>query len=282
MYWIRQIELIAGGKVFESTGDNALDIEFDVPFSDKNEPDVSTITIYNLSDGSISSIEKQGTVSVTAGYREMHNMAEILSGEIESIKTEYKGLDKVTTITISDGAKSWRKTEFNNTYKNDTKASTIMTDLCNELGYPIAELNPKNDIVYPLGKTVKGIASKNLIQLAEDTESKMFINKGRIVIRPEEKGYNSGILLNAESGLLDTPTLNENNTGDQIDTPDREKTKKENEQEQKSWTVKSLLNPGIETDMIINIESRSINGAFRVKSGKHSKDFITELEVVEA
>lgn len=278
MYWIRQIEVIAGGKVFESIGDNALDIEFDVPFSDKNEPDVSTITIYNLSESSINSIEKQGTVSLTAGYRELHNMAEILSGQIENIKTEFKSLDKVTTITISDGAKSWRKTEFNNTYKNDTKASTIMKDLCDELGYPIAELKPKNDIIYPLGKTIKGVASKSLIQLAKDTKSKMFINKGRIVIRAEEEGYNSGILLNAESGLLDTPTLNENNTGDQVDSAEAGNEKPA----QKSWTVKCLLNPQIETDMIINIESRSINGAFRVKSGKHSKDFITELEVVEA
>lgn len=278
MYWIRQIEVKAGGKVFESIGDNALDIEFEIPFSDKNEPDVSTISIYNLSEDSINSIEKQGNVSVSAGYRDMHNVAEVLSGQIESIKTEWKSLDKVTTITISDGAKAWRKTELNKTYQNNTKASAIMNDLCNELGYPVSELKPKKDITYPLGKTIKGSASKSLIQLAKDTESKMFINKGRIVIRPEEVGYNSGILLNAETGLLDTPTLNENNTGDQVDSAEGGK----EEPPQKSWTVKCLLNPQIETDMIINIESRSINGAFRVKSGKHSKDFVTELEVVEA
>lgn len=278
MYWIRQIEVKAGGKIFESIGDNALDIEFEIPFSDKNEPDVSTISIYNLSEDSINSIEKQGNVSVSAGYRDMHNVAEVLSGQIESIKTEWKSLDKVTTITISDGAKAWRKTELNKTYQNNTKASAIMNDLCNALGYPISELKPKKDITYPLGKTIKGSASNSLIQLAKDTESKMFINKGRIVIRPEEIGYNSGILLNAETGLLDTPTLNENNTGDQVDSAESGK----EEPPQKSWTVKCLLNPQIETDMIINIESRSINGAFRVKSGKHSKDFVTELEVVEA
>ena len=278
MYWIRQIEVKAGGKIFESIGDNALDIDFEIPFSDKNEPDVSTISIYNLSEDSINSIEKQGNVSVSAGYRDMHNVAEVLSGQIESIKTEWKNLDKVTTITISDGAKAWRKTELNKTYQNNTKASAIMKDLCSTLGYPVSELNPKKDITYPLGKTIKGSASKSLIQLAKDTESKMFINKGRIVIRPEEVGYNSGILLNAETGLLDTPTLNENNTGDQVDSAEGGK----EEPPQKSWTVKCLLNPQIETDMIINIESRSINGAFRIKSGKHSKDFITELEVVEA
>ena len=278
MYWIRQIEVKAGGKVFESIGDNALDIEFEIPFSDKNEPDVSTISIYNLSEDSINSIEKQGNVSVSAGYRDMHNVAEVLSGQIESIKTEWKSLDKVTTITISDGAKAWRKTELNKTYQNNTKASAIMNDLCSTLGYPVSELKPKKDIIYPLGKTIKGSASKSLIQLAKDTESKMFINKGRIVIRPEEVGYNSGILLNAETGLLDTPTLNENNTGDQVDSAESG----QEEPPQKSWTVKCLLNPQIETDMIISIESRSINGAFRVKSGKHSKDFVTELEVVEA
>lgn len=282
MYWIREITLEAGGKIFESVGDNALDIEFDVPFADKAEPDVATVTIYNLSDDSISEIRKEGNAILSAGYREMHNISEILSGEIEEMKTEWRGLDKVTTITISDGAKSWRKKELNKTYANDTKAKAIMKDLIDTLGYTVVELNPKNNINYPLGKTIKGVASKSLIQLAKDTESKMFVNKGRIVIRPEDKGYESGILINADSGLLDTPTQNKNMTGDKIDTPDREKAKKNNEKEVPSWTVKCLLNPQIETDSIISIESRSINGKFRVKSGKHSKDFTTELEVVEA
>lgn len=282
MYWIREITLEAGGKIFESVGDNALDIEFDVPFADKAEPDVATVTIYNLSDDSISEIRKEGKAILSAGYREMHNISEILSGEIEEMKTEWRGLDKVTTITISDGAKSWRKKELNKTYANDTKAKAIMKDLIDTLGYTVVELNPKNNINYPLGKTIKGVASKSLIQLAKDTESKMFVNKGRIVIRPEDKGYESGILINADSGLLDTPTQNKNMTGDKIDTPDREKAKKNNEKEVPSWTVKCLLNPQIETDSIISIESRSINGKFRVKSGKHTKDFTTELEVVEA
>lgn len=282
MYWIREITLEAGGKIFESVGDNALDIEFDVPFADKAEPDVATVTIYNLSDDSISEIRKEGKAILSAGYKEMHNISEILSGEIEEMKTEWRGLDKVTTITISDGAKSWRKKELNKTYANDTKAKAIMKDLIDTLGYTVVELNPKNNINYPLGKTIKGVASKSLIQLAKDTESKMFVNKGRIVIRPEDKGYESGILINADSGLLDTPTQNKNMTGDKIDTPDREKAKKNNEKEVPSWTVKCLLNPQIETDSIISIESRSINGKFRVKSGKHSKDFTTELEVVEA
>lgn len=282
MYWIREITLEAGGKIFESVGDNALDIEFDVPFADKAEPDVATVTIYNLSDDSIAEIKKEGKAILSAGYREMHNISEILSGEIEEMKTEWRGLDKVTTITISDGAKSWRKKELNKTYANDTKAKAIMKDLIDTLEYTVVELNPKNNINYPLGKTIKGVASKSLIQLAKDTESKMFVNKGRIVIRPEDKGYESGILINADSGLLDTPTQNKNMTGDKIDTPDREKAKKNNEEEVPSWTVKCLLNPQIETDSIISIESRSINGKFRVKSGKHSKDFTTELEVVEA
>lgn len=282
MYWIREITLEAGGKLFESIGDNALDIEFDIPFTDKNEPDVCTATIYNLSDGSIAAIKKQGTAVISAGYREMHNIAVIFEGEIESMKTEWKGLDKVTTISLSDGAKAWRKKEFYKTYQNDTKAKTIMKDLIDELGYSIEELNPKNNINYPLGKTIKGLASENLIKLAEDTESKMFVNKNRITIREEKKGKPTVILLNADSGLLDTPTMNKDMTGDKINTPDREKAKKKNEEEIPTWTVKCLLNPQLETDMIIQIESRSINGAFRIKSGKHSADFTTELEVVEA
>ena len=57
--------------------------------------------------------------------------------------------------------------------------------------------------------------------------------------------------------------------------------RKKNKKEKKTWKVTCLLNPKIETDSIIKVESKTCNGTFRVISGKHTKDFNTELEVEE-
>lgn len=281
MFWIRDIEVLAGQKKFESLGDNALEIEFDINFSDKEEPDVSEITIYNLSDETISDIKRDGYIYVNAGYKELENKANILTGEIEDIETSWSGLDKITKIKVSDGAKKWRTVEVNKTYQNGSSASFIMRDLCNLLGYEIVAIEPVEDIAYPLGKTVKGLASDALSQLVKDTKSKMFINKDRIVIRDENVGYDSGFILNVESGLIGSPTLNKDESGDKTDKKESDKDKKKNKETKQSWKVVSLLNPRLETDSVIKVESKSLNGTFRVKSGKHTKDFNTEMEVEE-
>lgn len=282
MYWIRDIDVLAGGKKFQSLGENALEIDFDIPFNDKEEPDVSEVTIYNLSEDSINEIKKQGYCIVNAGYREMGNKACVVSGDIEDVTTDWEGLDKVTKIKVSDGGKEWRKAKLNKTYAEGTKASLIMQDLCGVLGYEVVEINPKEDITYKLGKTIKGYCSDSLKRLVKDTKSKMYINKKRITIRDEKKGNDIGFLLNSETGLVGNPTLNKDDSGDKTDLRNSEKKKKKNKEEKKTWKVICLLNAKIETDSIIKIESKTCNGQFRVVSGKHTKDFNTELVVEEA
>lgn len=281
MYWIREIEVLAGGKKFESTGDRGLDIDLNISFGDKEEPDVSEVTIYNLSDHSINEIEKQGYCVVNAGYKELGNIGNVLSGDIEDVNTDWQGLDKVTKIKVSDGGKAWRTSELNATYEKGTKASFIMRDLANVMGYEIVEITPKEDKVYKLGKTIQGPCSNSLKQLVKDTNSKMFINKNRITIRDEKKGYDTGFVLNGETGLIGSPTLNKDDSGDKTEARGKTKDKKKNKEEKKTWKVVCLLNPKIETDSIIKIESRSLNGTFRVISGKHTNDFNTELKVEE-
>lgn len=282
MFWIRDIDVLAGGKKFQSLGENALEIDFDISFNDKEEPDVSEVTIYNLSEDSINEIKKQGYCIVNAGYREMGNKACVVSGDIEDVTTDWEGLDKVTKIKVSDGGKEWRKAKLNKTYAEGTKASLIMQDLCGVLGYEVVEIKPKEDITYKLGKTIKGYCSDNLKRLVKDTKSKMYINKKRITIRDEKQGNDIGFLLNTESGLVGNPTLNKDDSEDKTDLRDSEKEKKKNKEEKKTWKVTCLLNAKIETDSIIKIESKTCNGQFRVVSGKHTKDFNTELVVEEA
>lgn len=281
MYWIRQIEVLAGQKKFTNLGENGLEIQFDVPFNDKKEPDVSSVTIYNLSDATINDIKKDGYLYLNVGYKGLNNLSNILTGEIEEANTDWQGLDKATKITVSDGGKKWRTAELNKTYKAGTKASQIMQDLANVLSYEVVEIKPKNDKVYKLGKTIKGKASKSLSQLVDDTESKMFINKNRLVIRGQKEGYQTGFVLNTKTGLIGIPTLNKDESGDKTEDVAKEKDKKKNKETKKTWKVQCLLNPKIETDSIIKVESKAVNGTFRVISGKYGHDFTMELEVEE-
>lgn len=282
MFWIRDIEVLAGGKKFESLGENGLTIDFDINFSDGKEPDVSEVTIYNLSDDSINQIKKDGYCLVNAGYKSLGNKGNILSGDIEEVTTIWQGLDKLTKIKVTDGGKKWRKSKISKTYKENTKASLIMRDVVNVMGYEIVEIKPKKDKVYKLGKTINGFCSDILKMLVKDTESKMFVNKNRITIRDQEKGFETGFVLSPDSGLIGSPSLNRDDTGDKASDVSTDNAKKANQKEKKTWEVTCLLNPKIETDSIIMIKSKNLSGKFRVIKGKHTKDFETVITVEEA
>ena len=261
-FWIREVNLKAGDKEF--TGDK-FEIDFRVPFSTKEEPDISEIRIYNLSDSTIESIGAKAYVILNAGYK--GDVGNILSGKIENISTEWQGVDKITTLKVSDGGFEWRNATVNKTYQAGTKASYIMADLTSILGLEVGEISPKNDIEYKLGKSISGRVEWALKRLVKDTESKMYINKGRIFIRDENKGTETGFLLNSDTGLISSP----------------EKVEEEKDgQKVIKYKVQSLLNHRISTDSLIQIESKTINGNYRVESGVHTGDFITEMIVVPA
>lgn len=260
-FWIREVNLKVGDKEF--TGDK-FEIDFRVPFSTKEEPDISEIRICNLSNSTIESIGAEAYVILNAGYR--GDVGNILSGKIENISTIWEGVDKVTVLKVSDGGFEWRNAIVNKTYQAGMKASYIMADLANILGLEVGEISPKNDIEYKLGKSISGYVERALKQLVKDTESKMYINKGRIFIRDENKGTEAGFLLNSDTGLIGSP----------------EKVEEEDGQKVIKYKAQSLLNHKISTDSLIQIESKTINGNYRVESGVHTGDFITEIIVVPA
>lgn len=261
MMWIRQVSLTAGDKEFTL---DKFEIDFRVPFSTKEEPDISEIKIYNLSDGTIASIAAKEYVILNAGYK--GDVGNILSGKIENISTEWQGVDKVTEIKVSDGGFEWRDTRIQKTYQADSTASYIMNDLAAMTGLEIAEISPKEDMTYKRGKSISGSVETALRQLVKDTDSKMYIDKGRLYIRDEDKGTETGFLLISDTGLIGSP----------------EKIEEENEQKEKviKYKVKSMLNHKISTDSIIQIKSRAVNGTYRVESGVHTGNFETEMVVV--
>lgn len=261
--WIRQIELTAGGKSF--TGDK-FTIEFRVPFSVSEDPDISEVVIYNLSKESIAAIKSKAYTILNVGYK--GDIGNILSGKIEAVSSKWEKVDKITTIKVSDGGFEWRNTRIQKTYAPGSTARYIMQDLSSLLGLEVVEVNPKKDITYQLGRTISGSVEGALKQLVKDTESKMYIDKGKLYVRDKDKGTSIGFLLNSDTGLIGSP----------------EKVEEENEKKQKiiKYNVKCLLNHKITTDSIIQIESRTVNGNYRVESGSHycnGSDFYTEMVV---
>ena len=231
-----------------------LDFEFTVPFDDNLEAKEVDITVYNLSSNTINNLKRNAAITIEAGYKD--DTGVIFDGFIDNVKTRYEDVDKVTTITCWDCVGT--ETITNVTYKENTKASTILKDLISKLKIPIAVFNIRRDWTYTSSVTVDGCLREEIKKYAEVCGVSVYTNKGRIYARYIKDGDNINFTVNEDTGLIESPEYytEEINAEDYVDAID-------------GYKVKMLLQHRITTAAIVNLSSRGINGSFRVRKGEH-------------
>lgn len=264
IYWNRRLEVTVSGKTFiyDDREKESIDIDIDIPFKSDKEPDVAEIRIYNLSSVSIGAIIENAEIIVNGGYNK--NIGNLFSGRVESVDTKMQGVTKVTRILATDGGISRKNVTVSKTYKEGSTAKFIMQDIANALGYNVIEIQPVKNIVYNQGKVIFGNAYNELTKIVKESKSKMFINKGQLTIRSEDKGTETGFVLDKSSGMIGSPErIEEEKDGKKI----------------VKYRIKSLLNHKIKKDSLIRVDSKTLKGDFRVLEGRHTPQFETEIIV---
>lgn len=275
----KQIDIKANGQyghtVIIQTGDvtiknSELDCEFDIPFDDDTEANEAEITVYNLSNTTIKNIKRNAKITVRAGYGT--DTGVIFSGYISKVKTYYEDCDKVTEIYALDDMNLQEKDVESITFAAGTKASKILKTLCQKVGLPIAEFTIKRDHTYKDEETIDGGLMDNIERLAGICGVSAYILKSKIYVRPLSKGDNTRFTLSVDTGLLAIEEFEEEETNeDYTDTI-------------QGCKVEMLLQHQLQTASIITIQSRQVNGTYRVRSGSHKydgTDFITKAEVIK-
>lgn len=255
----RVTEVRVDGTTFRTPD---LYMEFTVPFDDDLEMNESEIRIWNLSRDTINRLQTNAQVSVTAGYR--GDTGVILAGRLSYTETRREGAEGVTYLHVLDGPDLTEQKAVQKAYKKGATADTIMKDLLKQLKLPVAKYKLPNNPTYDEGMSVDGPILDTLGQLAEDAGAYVFINKGRIFVGALNTGQDARFTLSADTGLIGQPEAFQ-------------------EEGRNGWKVKCLLQHRITTASIIRLESRVVQGTFRVRKGTHTSsgdDFVTEMEVV--
>ena len=260
-YWMQKADVLVAGKKF--TKDD-FEIDFLVNFDDDPEPNISNVMIYNLSDTTIALLKKGEDIILNAGYE--GDVGTILLGTIDKQETTWEGIDKVTKLTVGEGSDKWLKAYVNKAYAPGTTSKAILADLAGMFGMELGELQLVNNLTYARGRSVSGMLQSVMRQIVGETGSKFHISQGKILIRLWEAGTQTGFVLNSDTGLIESPQpFEEEINGKKIS----------------GYRVRMLLNHRITVDSILQIQSKTANGTFRVRKGSHSgADFITEVEVV--
>lgn len=237
-------------------------IEFGVPFDNDPEPNEATVIIYNLTFDTINRIKKDDLLTVEAGYR--GDTGIILSGRVSGIETRFEGAERVTTVHVLDGPSFSESQKVSKAYKQGIKASAILRDLVAALNMGEAVLQLPEDKTYAGGYTVNDKTVDAIKNIAADLGISFYISKGKPYIRSIHEADDIRFTLSPETGMIGSPEPIDNNG-------------------QKGYRVRCLLQHRIDTASRIQINSIYVSGKFNVIRGEHTNngdDFITELEVV--
>lgn len=266
MQFNRQAEVILGDKKFHS---DKFDFEFDVEFDDTPNLNHAEVTLYNLSNSTVNSIKNKMLVIINAGYE--GDTGGVFVGAVYDMSTEWDNIDKLTTIKAVDASNQRGKLSVRRSYKKGIRASQIIADLCGMYGISIYAIDLPKDVQYRNGKNVNGKILTVLKGIASDCNAKFHITKGMAYFVSRKKGQDIRFVFNKDTGLLGSPE------------PFVEEDSNDEEKEVKGFNVKALLNHRVQTDSIVEIDSKVVNGKYRVRGGRHifsNSEMVTEMEVV--
>lgn len=273
---------------YTNASDNGVEIRFEVPFDDDPEPNSGTVYLYNLNKTSLSYIKRGASITVQSGYK--GDFGVLVNGRVSSVVTRMDGVTRITKIRYLEGddysrvkvtsktadpAEKYtsgkkkgqeKKQKLQIAFKKGTHGSTIVKRLVEVIGMKLdGKITLSRDKIYKKGYLVTGLVLNNLEEVVRDCGSVMYHRRGRLVIRPLNKGTDERFELNESTGLLSAPSRFES-------------------EDEQGYAVDCLLQHRITTASIITLKSSTANGTYRVVRGKHICDgpgtFKTECDVV--
>lgn len=241
-----------------------LRIKFDIEKTNEGKPNKAKISIYNLNDDSRRMLEDfKSRIILSAGYEQTYGV--IFSGNIikskivkkkSLVKTpvqhKFEAVDIVTEIEAGDGDNKYRNARLHRAFPVGTKLREVINELANAFGLPanIDFESIAKDYQFKYGFSIDSLCRFALDELCKTHGLEWSIQNEILQIISKDKTTKSGaIILNPHTGLIGSPTRMTN--GVEFD---------------------SLLQPALQPGCLVKIESKFINGSFKVRKVTHSGD----------
>ena len=257
-------------------------IKFEVTKSIKQQENAAKIEIYNLSGLTRKKIGlEQSIVQLEAGYRSNQGLVQIGQGTICQVASIRDKTDTISRFLLKDGLSNIKNTILSISYENDTKLRDLLGKIAAESKLSLKVLGLDDNVMIKGGCVMLGGIDSQLNQLASSFDFKWSIqNNTLLIVGNKQTNLEQILLLTPTTGLI----LNPETLKKPSQKLQKLKDKGQLSSEINLYTVQALLQPQLQLNDVIAIESQDLNGKFRVQKITHSgdtrgNDWYSDLEV---
>lgn len=234
-----------------------LRVSFRVVRTTRKEPNTADISIWNLSEETRSSLQDRAlTILLEAGYQD--DLKSLYLGDLSKTSHRHEGPDWISTIQSGDGL-TLSASRYLRSFSQGTAVKEALKGILTELGAAgesaLAAIR-RGDLAGAEEKLLNGIAlagptPEAIQKLAAGAGLEFSIQDGQIQLLDQGKATaDEAVFLSSTTGLIGSPQPGEKGI----------------------VRARSLLNGSIRPAGRIVIDSRFIDGVFRVEKVEHSGD----------
>ncbi len=265
-------DLIDARDLTNATEITDLRMQFSIDKSLSKEPNTCEITISNCSESTRADlVRKPLHVKLEAGYD--GELRHLFSGDLTYGSSKIEGPNWETKLNIGDGSRVYVGARHKGTYKAGTTYRTVIKDAAATMGFvlpPHVDDDPLLDKQFSTSQTAYGQTADTLTKLLAPFGYRWSIQNGALVVLTDEDVSPTEVIqVYQDVGLIGTP---------EFGTPDKLGNAP-------TLSFQMLLYPQLTPGGLVEIESESVNGGFKLqkvshKGDTHGKDWTSECEAV--
>lgn len=254
----RQYRLSAGqggAEGFEIGGDNfPLHISFSVEKTDLTSQNTAQVAIWNLNPSQIAELEqKDCIVTLKAGYETTIPL--IFAGVVTYVSTGLDGANLCTEIELVDNRIEIRDTFVSLSYADVISTKTVLEDVAGQMGVTPTFAYNAEFSDFQNGFSFIGAGKDALSKACDSSDLTWSIQNGVLQIKkPGDVMAPEVYVLSPDTGLVNIPK--------KVQIADEEGT----DEAQNGIDVEYLMNAAINIDDYVKLESKYMEGYFRVYS----------------
>lgn len=242
----------------------------------------SKVDIYNLSQGSRETIKEHLThIKLFAGYVDAGGAALVFEGDLDYVSHVTQPPDIVSACQVGDGRKQLRESVLSLSLPPGTNASEACRTICQRVGLSVGELPPTAPALAN-GFSFMGSGAEALRRMTSAASLTVSVqdNKAQFVKQGGARAV-SVIVVSPSTGLIASPArVTRANTTGQLQGIAGEDASFEDGADLSAlegpqvpqWSFKMLLNPSLVPGGLIELDTRAVQGRFKLTTVKHSGD----------